>query len=118
MGGMALRLEAQIDSPNDSRLHIHTLPPQGWDWGDGEFTNLRAYLHRMTGRAAWRGSASWDGESRCSLCCCSSCIVMRSPVQCLPYPLDSTRCAARRRRQHFRRPRGHGQPPPPRAGAC
>lgn len=29
------------------------LPGQGWDWGD-DFDNIKAYLHRWTGRASWR----------------------------------------------------------------
>ncbi|KAL4426238.1 hypothetical protein ABPG77_009853 [Micractinium sp. CCAP 211/92] len=34
---------------------------KGWDWAE-EYPNTRAYLHRMTGRASWRNTASWDDE--------------------------------------------------------
>lgn len=32
-----------------------------WDWAE-DFPNTRAYLHRMTGRASWRNTASWDDD--------------------------------------------------------
>ena len=34
---------------------------QGWDFAE-ELPNVKAYLHRMTGRASWRNSASWDDD--------------------------------------------------------
>lgn len=43
----------------------HPAPPiclQRWDWAD-ELPNLKAYLHRWTGRASWRNTASWDDDS-------------------------------------------------------
>lgn len=33
-----------------------------WDFVD-DFPNIKAYLHRMTGRRSWRNAASWDEES-------------------------------------------------------
>ncbi|KAL4436536.1 hypothetical protein ABPG75_003675 [Micractinium tetrahymenae] len=32
-----------------------------WDWAE-DYPNTRAYLHRMTGRASWRNTASWDDD--------------------------------------------------------
>jgi len=34
---------------------------QEWDFGE-QYDNVKAYLHRMTGRPAWRNSASWDDD--------------------------------------------------------
>ena len=34
----------------------------GWELAD-EFPNIKAYLNRVTGRPAWRNSASWDQDS-------------------------------------------------------
>ncbi len=35
---------------------------QGWDFCGEGFDNVKAYLHRMTGRPSWRNTASWDED--------------------------------------------------------
>ncbi|EFN51079.1 hypothetical protein CHLNCDRAFT_141456 [Chlorella variabilis] len=35
---------------------------KGWDFCGEGYGNLKAYLHRMTGRPSWRNTASWDDD--------------------------------------------------------
>lgn len=43
--------------------NAHLCIPQGWDFAVEEFPDVRDWLHRMTGRPAWRNTASWNDES-------------------------------------------------------
>jgi hypothetical protein len=53
---------AACNTPDHTRtLHAPCVAPQGWDWGE-QYDNLKAYLHRMTGRPSWRNAASWDDD--------------------------------------------------------
>jgi glutathione S-transferase len=47
------------------RLHIARVCCKAfkeWDFGD-DFPQVKAYIHRWTGRSSWRNTASWNDES-------------------------------------------------------